>query len=409
MQTFNANQIRNDGYHGQGVIIAVLDTGVDASQPDLSGSVLPGADCSGLTCTTPDNGDSNPAELHGTGMAAIIAAHGHGTNVQGNVVGMVGLATRAKILPVRVLTTPNGGGGGAEIAQGIRWAVQNGAKVINLSVGSSGTSPTLNAAVDYAIQHDVVVVAAAGNIATSGTSAVEYPAAIPGVVAVSGVDSTLTFWSGSAFGPKVVLAGPGKHVATAGAGSTGYVYSDGTSPATAYVSGEAALLVGEHPDWTAGQIIRQMIATADPAKGTAQGQRTDQLGYGVMDPLKAVTSTSVPSQTTNPLCDSSCYTSASSTASSTATGGGGAAPTTTTPAKASASSSSNTGLIIGIVAGAVVLIGIVVGLVIAARRRNRPGPPPPPPAPPSYGGYGGGGGQQYQYPPRQNPQQWPPQ
>jgi subtilisin family serine protease len=214
-------------------------------------------------------------------------------------------------------------------------------------------------------------------------------------VAVGAIDQSGQIWSQSSYGPRTALTAPGVQIyRDNNFGQQGT--SSGTSEATAYVSAAAALIRSAHPDWTAGQVIRDLINTADPGSGQSAGQHSDQYGYGIVDPLKALQA-SAPSNTSNPLLGSSAS-SATPGSSSTATAGATAAP-----------ASSHTGLIIGVVVGVVVIIGLIL-LIVALSRRGRGGPKPPT-GPGQYGGY-----QQQPYPPQtpyqQNPNpysQQPPQ
>ena len=161
---------------GDGVTVAVLDTGVDAAHPDLTGVVLPGTDL-----VSPGGDGRTDANGHGTHVAGIIAA------VANNGLGTAGLAQGVRILPVRVLDD-SGAGWASDIAKGIIWATDHGAAVINLSLGDHVKDDVTAAAVQYAEDHGVVVVAAAGNDRANG-DAVTYPAAYPGVLGVAATDS----------------------------------------------------------------------------------------------------------------------------------------------------------------------------------------------------------------------------
>lgn len=142
--------------------------------------------------------------------------------------GVVGLAPDARILPVRVLDDENRYDDALIVARGVRWAVDNGARVINLSLGGSGDSPALAAALDYAFARDVVVVACTGNVASSTTSAVWYPAREPGVIAVAGLErNSENLWSGSITGRATVLTAPATGLV--GARPDGYWRVQGTS------------------------------------------------------------------------------------------------------------------------------------------------------------------------------------
>src|SRR5438067_4552539 len=159
---------------GAGVIVAVVDSGVEAGHPDLQGQVAPGVDF----VDGPPHDGTLDVDGHGTGMASIIAGTGHGLGGR----GMVGLAPGARILPVRVL---GAGTPGERTGDAIRYAADHGARVINLSLGGSDPEPhslrDMEDAVRHAIGRDAVVVASAGNSGDSGNP-LDYPAAIPGVV-----------------------------------------------------------------------------------------------------------------------------------------------------------------------------------------------------------------------------------
>lgn len=255
--------------------VAVVDTGVDRSQPDLKGSVLPGRDYTGGKGTK-DNG------RHGTAMASLIAAHGHGP---GNRSGMKGLTPGAKIMP---LTTQIGSTGSDE-HRAIRYAVDHGAKVINLSYGGPSNYGEQKA-IEYAISKDVIVVAGTGN--TPGRHK-EYPAAHPGVLAVGGLGSDGTVWEDSSWGSHTALVAPAeRNVTPSQTAESGYSFTSGTSDSAAYVSASAALVREKHPDLTAGQVINRLIKSAKPltdAQGNAPKLPDEKFGYGAVRPYRAVT------------------------------------------------------------------------------------------------------------------------
>ncbi len=273
---------------GRGVVVAVVDSGVDGSHPDLAGQVLPGIDL-----VSPDGADGPDPVGHGTTVAGLIAGRADDDR------GVVGLAPDARILPVRVLDDENRYDDAMIVAKGVRWAVDNGARVINLSLGGSGDSPALAAALDYAFARDVVVVACTGNLATSNSPKVWYPAREPGVVAVAGLErDTQNLWSGSITGPETVLTAP----ATALYGArppAGYWRVQGTSFAAPLVAATAALIRARYPQMSAGDVINRMISTA---RHLGPAGRNDQFGYGLVDPVAALTA-DVPSVGRNPLDD----------------------------------------------------------------------------------------------------------
>ncbi|WP_371497309.1 S8 family serine peptidase [Kitasatospora sp. NBC_00374] len=273
---------------GEGVTVAVIDSGVDAGHPDLTGQVLPGYDPGGKGLNT------KPADPHGTSMASLIAGHGHGA---GGGAGVVGLAPGARILPIY----KDDARGYDAVPDGIRWAVDHGAKVINISLGGKdGASRALSQAVAYAVRKDVLIVAAAGN---EGEARVMSPADSPGVLAVSAVDRRLDVWAESSFGPQIMLAAPGVGIVAAGScDEQQYCVGEGTSDATAYVSGAAALVRAKYPDLTAGQVAARLVASALVTPGLQGAHLPDQrYGYGILRPYEALTQTIPPGPAEGPL------------------------------------------------------------------------------------------------------------
>lgn len=278
MKAFGADKIWKHST-GENVVVAVVGTGVDASEPDLKGQVLEGKD---LT----DEGGGAHKDLvgRGTAVAGIIASHGHGA---GGDAGPKGLAPDAKILPVRVINER--GDLGVSIDEGVRYAVDQGADVINLSVAFSTKDLRAQRAIEYAMRKDVIVVASAGS---RGTRQENYPAAYPGVVSVGAVDETGGVWKDSSWGSNIALMGPGEQVVVIDDDfDAGYALSDGTAYATAFVSASAALVRSAHPDLTGGQVINRLTKTAKiPAGETSEPELPDpQYGYGIVRPYRAVT------------------------------------------------------------------------------------------------------------------------
>jgi hypothetical protein len=247
-----------------GAVVAVLDSGVDATNPHLAGSVLPG--WSVLSNST----DTTDTAGHGTKVAGVIAGHA----------GITSLCRGARILPV-VVWTKDTKPTESSIAAGITWAAAHGATVINLSLGGTKPSAALRRAVAFALARDVVVVAAAGN---SGSDSLEYPAAYPGVVAVSGIESTGSLASFSSFGDWVAIAAPAVQVLTTKPGGA-IVSSDGTSFAAPLVAATAALVRTQHPAWTNMQVVRQLEQSADDAGPTGLDPA---FGHGILDVAAAV-------------------------------------------------------------------------------------------------------------------------
>lgn len=258
---------------GQGVVVAVLDTGVAAGHEDLAGRVLPGVDLV--------DGDSDPSDPrgHGTLVAGVVAASGN------NGRGAVGAAWGASVLPVRVLDA-NGNGPDSRVAAGISWAVAHGADVVNLSLGGTATSQVLLDAVRGAVAAGVVVVAAAGN---AGTQVPQYPAAyapgVEGLLSVSATDDDGALAGWSSWGDSVSVSAPGVLLVGPQAGGT-YVLGSGTSFAAPLVSGVAALLLSRASTMPPAEVERRIVTTARDA-----GPRglDAYYGAGIVDAAAATT------------------------------------------------------------------------------------------------------------------------
>jgi thermitase len=250
-----------DGRRMSPVIVAVVDTGVDAAHPDLAGKVLPGWN---MISNSPDTSDDNG---HGTAVAGIIAA------VTGNATGVASYCWRCQILPVKVLDS-HGAGSLPMVAAGVRWAVDHGARVINLSLGAIYDDGGLRDAITYAQSRGAVVVAAAGNL---GTTRPEYPAADPGVISVAGSDQNGALFTWSENGSWVQLAAPGSNLTTASSG--GYNGFTGTSAATPVVSGIAAMALSAVPRATGAEVVTALQQGARPTAGVQ---------YGVVDAAHTV-------------------------------------------------------------------------------------------------------------------------
>jgi membrane-anchored mycosin MYCP len=258
---------------GAGVTVAVVDTGVDAAQPFLAGAVLRGYD-------VVNGGGAADTDCvgHGTFVAGLIA----GRRLPG--FGFAGVAPQASILPIREADS-YADGTAADLAKCIRIAVSMGARVINVSIVTQVPAGVLTSAVQYALAHNVMIVAAAGNDFAQG-NVPEYPAGIPGVLAVGAVDANGQRASYSQTGPNVGVVAPGTNLIGPGAGGVGLVSYSGTSFATAYVSGVAALVRAYYPRLTVPGVIRRIEATADHPPGPLP---TPGLGWGIVNPYAAVT------------------------------------------------------------------------------------------------------------------------
>ncbi|MEU8804313.1 S8 family serine peptidase [Spirillospora sp. NPDC048819] len=272
---------------GRGVTVAVLDTGVDKNHPDLTGQVLTGPDLTG--------GVRSPGTrywgLHGTSMASIISGHGHGPRLSQ---GMMGVAPQSHILSIRVtlenddpLRRDNGQGGSSDrdaVAQGIRYAVDHGADIINMSLGGgrqfyNGTK-SQESAIKYALDKGVVLIASAGNDG-SGANRKNFPAAYPGVIAVGALDRRLRLWKDSNRRSHAAVCAPGVDIVSADA-SNGYVVGTGTSASSAMVAGVAALVRSRYPRLTPAEVREALIQGSPARRGRPTGSSTCQ---GTVDAL----------------------------------------------------------------------------------------------------------------------------
>lgn len=273
---------------GQGVIVAVIDSGVDAGHPDLAGAVLPGmsfgAPGSQAGRTDPDG--------HGTKMAGVIAARGGGPN------NALGIAPAASILPIAVASSSGTMG---SLADPVNWAVDHGAKVINMSIGRPpGAVPPPGEvdAISAAVARGVVIVISVGN--RPEMSGPNVLTEIPGVVTVGGTGRSGTVYSGSIAAPQLALTAPGEDIVSVALRSkfpSGYSSGTGTSEATAIVAGVAALILAKFPDLNGANVINRLIASSVDAGPPG---RDNQYGFGVVDAQRALTM-DVPLVDANPL------------------------------------------------------------------------------------------------------------
>jgi thermitase len=246
-------------------VVGVVDTGIDAAQPDLRGRIVPGFDfVHGDVDPRDDNG-------HGTAVAGIIAAAGD------NGVGVAGYCWRCRLMPLKVLGA-DGTGLSSDLARGIVWAADNGARVINASLEGPPDDLAVAAAAAYAQARGALVVAAAGN---DSSSTLGYPAALPGVVSVAASTAGDELYAFSNSG--AALAAPGMNSTTSLGG--GYERFLGTSSAAPVVSGIAGLLVGLAPSATLAQLTEALERSAMPMTGVAYGRVDAERALNALSPL----------------------------------------------------------------------------------------------------------------------------
>ena len=289
------------------IIVAVLDTGIHLAHQDLVGNLW----------TNPGEAPDNGSDDDGNGKADdfwgwhfyhewawngkqytylpmeddnVADDHGHGTHVAGiagarinNGVGVAGMAGGSRLLTVKVLDQ-YGNGWYSDVAQGIVYAVDNGAQVINLSLGGTPSSETLQEAVDYARAHGVLVVAATGN----NGGAVLYPAACEHVLSVAATDQSDTRASFSNHGPQVDVAAPGVGIYSTWPWAGGYFVKSGTSMAAPHVSGLAALIMSARPDLAMARVTEIITTTATDVNGGDLLGWDEYLGWGRIEAGQAL-------------------------------------------------------------------------------------------------------------------------
>jgi hypothetical protein len=277
------------------IIVAVIDTGVDATHPDLSGVLLPGAtfvSSPDPSCAPGSTVDDNG---HGTHVAGLIGANAN------NATGIAGVAFGVRVLPVKALDC-TGSGLLSDVAQGLVWASDHGARVVNISLGAEADVSVLHDAVRYAVGHNVLVVASAGNCGVASVrcpavNAPQYPAAYAESLAVAATDSRDQHAAFSNIDTYVGVSAPGTTIwsttptypttlSRATPGTQTYAAFSGTSQASPLVAGIAALVLSQEPNLSVAQLIDRLRATADDL-GVAGVDPV--FGSGRVNALRAVT------------------------------------------------------------------------------------------------------------------------
>ena len=280
---------------GEGITIAVIDTGIDSSVAELSGAVTGGADFSGLGAANGQEPVGSTGNWHGTMVASLAAGRGTGGDS-----GVIGSAPGANILSLSIGFGEGTTSSSDQIANAVRWAVDNGADIINMSLTNNTIDwpESWDDAFLYAMENDVVVVAAAGNRG-SGTTQVSAPATMPGVLTVAGVDRNgNASFNSSSQGITIGVAAPSEDLVGVAPGGN-YRIWQGTSGATPIVSGVVALVMAAHPELDAANVINRIVTTAtdvgDPGSDPIYG-------FGLVDAAAAVNA-NVPLVDENPMGD----------------------------------------------------------------------------------------------------------
>jgi subtilisin family serine protease len=279
---------------GQGATVAVIDSGVNPGVSDLAGSVITGPDLTGVH-TSPANPNWG---VHGTWMASLIAGHGHA----GGGSGIMGVAPRAKLFSIRVVTDRHDPGYAAyehetdgrvqnALAHAINDAIQRRVSVISMSLGYGQPSAVVRSALQAALNHGIVVVASSGNSGNSvgarvaGHAPYSFPADYPGVLGVAAVGRDGASAGFSSFNLSVQVAAPGVNVPAQGRDGQYWLVS-GTSPACALTAGVAALIKAKYPHLAPALVVRAITGSA---QHQPHGGYDDRVGFGTADAAAALT------------------------------------------------------------------------------------------------------------------------
>ncbi|NUL03969.1 S8 family serine peptidase [Streptomyces lunaelactis] len=342
---------------GEGIKVAVIDTGVNPSTPSLRGQVLKGFDASESKGEATDDYTG-----HGTTMAELIAGTGKGGGLQG-------LAPGAKIIPMRISDTERQNEQAVnahDSEDAIRAAADSDAQIISMSFGSEFASVQELEAVKYAESKGKLFFASAGNNAEKGNK-LEYPASYPQVVGVAAIDRNGRVGDYSQHGESVDIAAPGNDIpGWCDENFKSYCNKHGTSAATAIASASAALIWSAHPDWTANQVLRVMFDSAARPEGSKKGTLSNYLGHGAVRPGAHINrGLGKPGDPNlSPLTNKKTTASPapSAPASSQAPKGGSESDAVVTGSSKSTDDGGQLGLIIGIGAAVVIAVGAFAGI-----------------------------------------------
>jgi len=270
-----ADHAYESGVSGSGVIVAVLDSGVNSSHPDLSGKIIEGWNY------VDNNDDVTDEDGHGTMVAGIIAA------MTNNSIGIAGVTSNVSIMPLKVLSSS--GGSWTDLDKAILRAAHSGARIITMSLGGEYSRPSLalEAAINHAYEDGCLLVAAAGN---DNNSEPFYPAACENVIAVAAIDQASIKTVFSNYGEYIDFCAPGVSILTTSKEGN-YVYGSGTSFAAPFVTGVICLMVSKYPQLTNEQVISTLRAEAEDLGEMGWGQ---YYGWGLVNAYAACSEMPIP-------------------------------------------------------------------------------------------------------------------